>query len=66
MIADGEALQAVLIEDVPAALDVAVIGQRFIDLEVIAPAGQFQPVIAEAGGLFRQRVERQIRPLPGK
>ena len=66
MVADGEALQTVLVEDVPAALDVVIVGERFIHLEVIAPAGEFQPVVAKTGGFRRQCFERQIRPLPGK
>jgi len=64
--ADGEALQPVLLQDVPTALGVAVLRQRLVYLEVIAPAGKFQPVIAKAGGLLGHDFQGQIGPLAGE
>ena len=43
----------------------AVRAGRLFDIEV-APAGQFQALVAPAGGLFRQNCELQVGPLAGE
>ena len=64
--AERVATQAILTQDVPATLDVAIVLQGPVHLEMIAPAGEFQAVIAEGLGLFRQHLKGQVRPLAGK
>jgi len=63
VVADSPAAQAVLVEQRPLIRDVGGIGESLIDLEVIAPAGQFQPVVAPAFGQRRQLGERDIGEL---
>jgi hypothetical protein len=36
--ADGEALQIVLVENVPTGLNIAIIGEGFVHFKVVAPA----------------------------
>ena len=66
MSADRLALQIVLFEQFPFAVAVALVGERLIDLEVIAPAGQFNAVVAEFAGLAGHIIQRQVGPLAGK
>ena len=66
VVGDGETLQAVFGQDVMPRLQIAILTKRATNFEVIAPAGQFEAVIAPVGGLLRQGVQRQIGPLPGK
>ncbi len=63
VVRDGEHLQPVLVEHRPLGLAVLVVLEGLVDLEVVAPAGQFQAVIAPALGLLRQDLQRQVRPL---
>jgi hypothetical protein len=63
---DGVGLEAVGLQDVPARLDVAGVFDGLVDFEVVAPAGQFDAVVAEALGLFADFVELQVRPLAGE
>jgi hypothetical protein len=64
--ADGKTFQVVFRQNVLAALDILVTLQRFIDLKVIAPTGEFEAVVAEAGRFLCHRVKRQVGPLPCK
>ena len=66
VVADGVDPQAVLGEQVEHALDVAVLVERPLHVEVVAPAGQFQAVEAHLFGEGREFGERQIGPLAGK
>jgi hypothetical protein len=66
MVADGVALQPVLVEGIPALLNIAVVGERLVHLEVVAPAGEFHAVIAEGFGLLADDLKGQIGPLAGK
>jgi len=50
VVADSPAAQVVLVEQRPLIRDVGGIGESLIDLEVIAPTGEFQPVVAPAFG----------------
>ena len=56
--ADGKALQVVLVQDIPAALDIAVLAESLVHLEVVAPAGQLQAVEAPRAGLLSQHLKR--------
>ena len=64
--ADGVHLQVVALQQVAAVGAVAVVGQRLVDLEMVAPAGQLQPLIAELAGLAGHVLQRQIGPLAGE
>ena len=66
VIRDGKHLQVVLFEQVAFAAAVRVVGEGLVDLEVVAPAGQLEPVVAELAGFFAQRFEGQIGPLTGE
>jgi hypothetical protein len=64
--ADCKSLQVVFVEDVPAALDILVVGQGFVHFEVIAPAGQLQAVETPGTGFLGHVFQGQVRPLPGE
>ena len=61
--ADGEHLEVVLVEQLAPLGAVAVLLEGLIDLEMIAPAGQFEAVVAEAAEFSRQFGQRQVGPL---
>ena len=63
---DGPAVEPVPLEDLPAPLDVIGIGQGLVDLEVVAPTGELEPIETPRGRLLRQRVQGQIGPLAGE
>ncbi len=44
MVTDCEAPESVFLENIPAAADVAIVLQSFVDLEVVAPTGQLQAI----------------------
>ena len=48
--ADGVQLQVVALQQVASAGAIAVVGQRLVDLEMVAPAGQLEAVVAELAG----------------
>ena len=48
------------------ALDVGRVGERLVDLEVVAPAGDLEPVVAPFGGQPAHLLERQVGPLAGE
>lgn len=52
--AEREALQAVLFEQRALVAHVAVRGEGLLDVEMVAPAGEFQPVIAHRLGERRE------------
>ena len=58
--------EPVALEQLAPALGVRRVGDRLLDLEVIAPAGQLEPVEAPAGATGRELVDRQIGPLTGE
>ena len=45
---------------------VAVVGERGVDVEVVAPAGELEAVEAPAAGLLGELGERQVGPLAGE
>ena len=63
---DGIGAQAMGLEDVPAGFAIAFVLGRLIDFKMIAPAGEFDAVVAEAFGLAANFIEAQVGPLPGK
>ncbi|MNV56249.1 hypothetical protein D3C71_1485220 [compost metagenome] len=66
MVADGKTLQAVLGQQCVLVFDVLGRRQRLLHVEMVAPAGQLQAVVAHA---FRQRREFcqwQVGPLAGE
>ena len=66
VVADRQALQAIGLQQLTLLAQVAVALQRLVDLEMIAPASQLQPIVAKALGLLHQLRQREIGPLPGK
>lgn len=50
VVGDGPAVQAVLVEQGPPGVEVRRVGEGLVDLEVIAPAGEFETVVAEVAG----------------
>ena len=66
VVGDRPAAQPVLGEDVPALGDVRLVLGRPGHVEVVAPAGDLQPVVAPLGGQPAHLAERQVRPLPGE
>src|SRR5690606_41050389 len=62
-VADRKAHQLVLFEHLPLALTVAAVLERLADLEMIAPACQLDPVVAEFLGLLAHRIELEVCPL---
>jgi hypothetical protein len=66
VVADGPALQAVLLQQIPLFAHVAILLQRLAHVKVIAPAGQLQPVEAPLAHLLGQRRQWQIGPLSSK
>jgi hypothetical protein len=66
VIADRVALQPRVGEQAAPVFDVARRLQGLVHVEVIAPAGQFQAVIAHAPGERGKLGERQVGPLAGE
>ena len=66
VVGDRPALQSVLVEQPATAFQVAGVGQCLVDLEVVAPAGEFQTVVAEVAGEPADLLQRQVRPLSGE
>jgi hypothetical protein len=56
--------EPVALETLTKSPDVALFGERFVDLEVVAPAGELEPVEAPGRRLGDERLERQVSPLP--
>ena len=66
VVADGVAFEAVLREQATLLLDVIVFREGLPHLEVVAPAGELQAVVAHLLGEWGQLLERQVGPLPGE
>jgi hypothetical protein len=64
--ADGKALQVVLVEDIPATLDIAILLQGFVHLKVVSPASQFQAIEAPFTDLLGKVFQGKISPLAGE
>ena len=62
----AKTLQVVLGQRLALAVDVVVLGERPVDLEVVAPAGDLQAVVAPLGGQPADLLERQVGPLAGE
>ena len=45
---------------------VAVLAQRAVHLEVVAPAGELKPVVPPRARQPADLLKRQVRPLPGE
>ena len=58
--------EAVLLQQAADGLRVAGIGDRLVDLEVVAPAGKLEAVVAPPADLRRELRDRQIGPLAGE
>ncbi|GHC08449.1 hypothetical protein GCM10010348_33370 [Streptomyces anthocyanicus] len=66
VVGDGPALEAVLVEQLVPGVHVGRIREGLVDLEVVAPAGEFQAVVAEVAGEPADLLQRQVRPLSGE
>ena len=66
VIGNGEELQAVVAQNLLLGVAVGGVGGAFGNVEVVAPAGEFEAVKAHLFGARRQFAERQIRPLSGE
>src|SRR6266516_2821024 len=64
--ADREAVQVVALEHLLHRPDVALLGERSVDLEMVSPAGELEPVEAPFARLARELLERQVGPLAGE
>ena len=66
VVGDRPDLQVVLGQRLALARHVRVVGQRLVHLEVVAPAGDLQPVVAPFRREPAHLLERQVSPLAGK
>ena len=66
MIADREAGKTVIPEQLPLRPDIPPLPERATDVEVIAPAGQLEPVIAPRLRFGGEGFERKVGPLTGE
>ncbi len=66
VVGDRPHLQVVLREHRPLLGEVGVVLDRLPDVEVVAPAGDLQPVVPPAGGEPADLLEGQVRPLSGE
>ena len=64
--AEREAPETVAFEQLAPAPHVGRVGERRSDVEVVAPAGELQPVVAPGCRSRRELRKRQVRPLPGE
>ena len=61
--ADRPAAEAMAVEQLTDAVDVAVFAERPVDLEMVAPGAQFEPVVAHLRGDTTDLGEGEIGPL---
>ncbi|MDQ0597730.1 hypothetical protein QF037_002075 [Streptomyces canus] len=66
VVGDGPALQAVFLQELVARGEVRRVGEGLVDLEVVAPAGEFQSVVAEVAGQTADLFEGKVGPLAGE
>ena len=66
VVRDRPALQPVLAQELVAALAIARVAQGLLDVEMVAPAGQLDAVIAPLAGLLGDDFQRQVGPLAGE
>ena len=66
VVADCVALEAVLFEEGLLGRNVIGVGERFAYFEVVAPACEFETIIAKCFGFDDQLCQRHIGPLTGK
>src|SRR5258708_1057714 len=66
VIADCITLQAVFVPNVPTEFYIFIVGKHPVDFQVIAPAGQFEAVIAPRSGFLRNFVKGEVGPLSCK
>src|ERR1700685_2140752 len=66
MVRDGPAGQAVAVQGGPQVAAVVVLGERPVDFEVIAPAGELETFVAPGRRLLGDNLERKISPLAGE
>lgn len=60
---DGEKFQAVFRKNLVAAGAIVGVGRGFLHIAMVAPTGEFQAVVAEVFGFFRDVVEGEVGPL---
>ena len=63
--ADGEDAQVVPLQQFALHAAIVGLGQGLADVEMVAPAGQFEAVVAELAALAGQFFQGQIGPLAG-
>jgi hypothetical protein len=63
VVADRPAAQAVALEQLALAPAVGGVGERLVDVEVVAPAGELEAVEPPRRALRGEVVERQVGPL---
>ena len=66
MVRDCIRTQAMFLEDLPAPGAVAIIAEGLTDLEVVSPAGELDPIVAELLGLLAHCLKGQVSPLSCK
>src|SRR5690606_30129085 len=66
MVGDRPDLEVVLLQRLQLARDVGVVGQGLVHLEVVAPAGDLQAVVAPFRGEPADLLDRQVGPLTGE
>ena len=64
--AEREAVLMVALEHLLDRADIARIGERLVDFEVVAPAGELEPVEAPAARFLGELFEGQVGPLAGE
>ena len=66
MSADRQNVQMIALQDLLLRSAVFLVLERLVDLEVVAPAGELEPVETPAAGLRGQILEWQVGPLAGE
>src|SRR5690606_17108416 len=66
VVGDRPALESVLVEQLVPGVDVGGVGEGLVHLEVVAPAGEFEPVVAEVAGESADLLQGQVGPLAGE
>jgi hypothetical protein len=64
--AERPAAEPVALEQLPALARIGRIGDRAIDLEVVPPAGELEPVVVPGRAARREVVDREVGPLAGE